>query len=184
MKLSKRSLFSALLVMASTVTALPGQNEPTILPFPLPNPRMYQEIRQFLSLTDPQLERLQAIQRERQEAESRAWRQVAEKRQELERLLQSGSRDANRIGQLTIEIHQLERQQPQNAGPYRTQALAVLNEVQRRRLTELEAALRLQQPGWQAVSLNLLDGPGSAMLAAPGGFGPVQLPGVTNTRPE
>jgi Spy/CpxP family protein refolding chaperone len=119
----------------------------------------FNELRQYLGLTDAQVRSLEQVQSNRREAEAAVYRQLADKQRALQALLQAGSNDALQIGQLMIEINTLQRRPPLSVEPYRTAALAVLTEAQKSKLPALVEALRLNSTAYQAVSFNLIDGP-------------------------
>jgi Spy/CpxP family protein refolding chaperone len=130
----------------------------TIAIFP-PPAASYKELQQFLSLSDQQVTSLQAIQVQRDQAVQAIWKQVSDKQNELNQLLQSGSIDYVRMGQLLVEINTAQKQYPAPVEPYRTQALAVLNPQQKAKLQTLTDALNLNIPANEAVALNLVDSP-------------------------
>jgi Spy/CpxP family protein refolding chaperone len=119
----------------------------------------YSDLRQYLSLTDVQVRSLEQVQTNRREAESAIYRQTADKQRTLSGLLQAGSTDALQIGQLMVEINNLQRRMPLAAEPYRSAALAVLTEAQKAKLPALAEALRLNATAYQAVSFNLIEAP-------------------------
>jgi hypothetical protein len=149
-----RTLISAGLLALVATAQTPGRVGGPFVPQPL-----FPELRQYLTLTDAQVNSLVQIQNNRREAEAAIYRQIAEKQQVLYGLLQAGSTDALQIGQLTVEINNLQRRLPLGPEPYRTSSLAVLNDPQKAKLPALSDALRLAGTAYQAVSLNLIDQP-------------------------
>lgn len=149
----KIRLIAAAILSLSTMFA---QDNTGLLPRPQPQ---WDELRQHLVLSEAQVTTLEQVYRSRQDAEQAIYRQIAEKQNQLNALLQDGSNDAATIGRLMVEINTLRRQLPLDGEPYRTQALAVLNDVQKGKLAPLADALKLQSPAWQAVQLNLIDSP-------------------------
>ena len=147
-------LFTAFLISGMVAAQEPGRpiGSPVV---PLP----YNEIRQYLVLSDAQVKSLEQVQSNRREAETAIYRQMAEKQSALNSLLQAGSTDALRIGQLTIELSNLRRGLPLSAEPYRSSALAVLAPEQKAKLQALADALRLAPAAYEAISFNLLDPP-------------------------
>jgi Spy/CpxP family protein refolding chaperone len=105
----------------------------------------YSDLRQYLSLTDVQVRSLEQVQTNRREAESAIYRQTADKQRTLSGLLQAGSTDALQIGQLMVEINNLQRRMPLAAEPYRSAALAVLTEAQKAKLPALAEALAIER---------------------------------------
>ncbi|MBI4907944.1 MAG: hypothetical protein HY820_30240 [Acidobacteria bacterium] len=150
-------------------TTIGYAQEVTILPYPVPNVA-YQALKQHLSLTDPQITALTAVSKARSEAQSALYRQINEKNTALNTLLNSGSTDAARIGQLMIEIASL-RKQTVPSEPYRSQALGILSPDQKTKLPVLVQALQLQTAAYQATSLNLIDSPAPTPRVLPVDFG-------------
>jgi Spy/CpxP family protein refolding chaperone len=130
------------------------------------------ELKQYLTLADAQVEQLRRILDEKNAATQEIYKQIEAKQIELNGLLKSGSRDALRIGQLTIDIHALVTQTPPPADRWRQAALAVLTAEQRVKLDPLDQAMKLSATGYQAVTLNLLDPP------PPGRPVPLPAPGI------
>jgi Spy/CpxP family protein refolding chaperone len=161
--------FASAFMLVAQPTVTPGRVGTAIFP---PPPASFDELKANLGLSTAQVEQLVTIMQEKSEAHQAAYRQIAEKQTELNNLLNSGSRDVNRIGQLMLDIHTLSKQQPAPSNDqYRQRALAVLTAEQRVKLGPLDQAMKLNTPAWQAVTLNLVDPP------APGrpiimGFGP------------
>lgn len=148
-----------LLTVILAAGTLAWAQSPATPVMPVVPPQHYEALKQFLVLTDAQLNALIEVQRTRQNAEQAIWEQMRERQVELDRLLNAGSNDTAAIGRLMVEINNLRRQLPLSGAPYRTSALAVLNEAQKAKLPQLAQALTLQIPAGNAVSLNLIDGP-------------------------
>ena len=152
--------FAYVLFAAATLSVSSSAQVVSTLPAPVPAPaQMYSAIKQYLTLSDAQLASLQQIQQNRQKAERAAYEQIRMKQIELDKLLQAGSNDSVTIGRLMVDINNLRRQAPASTAPYKAQALAILNDVQKQKTVVLQQALELQQTAWQGVSLNLLDTP-------------------------
>lgn len=142
----------------------PGRTDLTILPYPSPR---VDELKQYLALSDAQVQQLNDVAKAKSDAAQAIWRQIMEKQQQLSALLEAGSTDASRIGTLMVEINNLNRQvRNSNDSTYRTQALAVLTAEQKTKLVALDSALKLQTTAYQAVHLNLLDQPQPHILPA------------------
>lgn len=122
-------------------------------------PQRWDEIRQYLALSETQVAALEEVMRNRSQAEQQIHQQIAEKERQMYGLLQQGSNDASTIGRLMVDINNLRRQLPLNGAPYRTQALAALNDPQKAKLAPLVEAVKLQPSAWQAIQLNLIDNP-------------------------
>lgn len=147
---------STLIALILTVSASFAQ-EVSILPYPGPiGP--YEDLKKQLALTDTQMTALTNIARAKSEAQSALYRQMNEKSQALNNLLNSNSTEAARIGQFMIEINQLRRQTVPTE-PYRSQALNLLTTEQKQKLPALVQALQLASAAYQATSLNLIDHP-------------------------
>lgn len=154
MKLACALLTTALCTVAAF--GQDGSSRSSILPVPV---QEYTALKQYLTLSDAQVASLKQIQENRNKAQQAVWEQMRTKQVELDRLLQQGSNDAVAIGRLMVDLNNLRRQTPESGGPYKTQALAVLNEAQKQKLAILQQALQIQQTAWEAVSLNLADPP-------------------------
>ena len=151
------AVFGAMTLMAQN-TGEGASSGASIAIFP-PPASSYKEVQQFLGLSDQQVEALRAIQVERDKAMQAIYKQISDKQAELSQLLQSGSADYSRIGQLMVDISNGQKQVPGPVEPYRTQALAILNPQQKAKLPTLAEALNLNTPAYQAVELDLLDRP-------------------------
>jgi Spy/CpxP family protein refolding chaperone len=145
---------SVLCLLAQSVSS--GVAVPAI--FPPPN-EAFQELKTALGLSDSQLEQLRKILEERSIASRQISEQIFQKQTELNNLLRSGSRDATRIGQLTIDIHLLRMQPPAPDEQWRQRALTVLTPEQRVKLGPFDQAMKLSTTAHQAVTLNLIDPP-------------------------
>lgn len=151
---------------------LPGQDQGTLI---YPGP-VFTEIKQYLSLTDAQMQSLQAIQDSRDQASQNIYNQISQKNQTLYQILNSDSGSAAQLGQLLLDIHNLEKQLPLVDGPYKTQSLAVLTADQKAKLPKLSEALQLQATAGQAGMLLLIDYPANS--------GPIRiLPAAVNSKP-
>ena len=150
----RRVIATLLFAMSSTVAQNP--DDLSIMPR---IPQQWDELRQYLVLSDAQLSTLEQIMRNRSQAEQQIYLQISEKERQMYTLLQQGSNDAGTIGRLMVEINNLRRQLPLSGGTYRTQALAAINDAQKAKVAALVEALKLQSPAWQAVQLNLMDNP-------------------------
>lgn len=148
-------------------TSTPGG---TTLIYPPPVPA-YKELQQYLTLTDQQVTSLSSIQTQKEQALQAIFKQAGDKQTEMYQLLQSGSTDYVRIGQLMVEINNLQKQYPGPTEPYRSQALAVLTPAQKTKLQALADALNLGTPAGEAVQLNLLDYPNRPINILPASTG-------------
>jgi hypothetical protein len=150
---------SLLIVPATLLLAglLPAQttlpNQPVT---PTPG-AAFTDLSNYLGLTESQVSALVAIQQEQQTAISQLYTQLNQDYETLQTLLQATSPNALSIGQAMIEIQNLQNQINQaGTSQYQTQALAVLNQNQLTLLKNLNTALQLQSPAYEAVSVFLL----------------------------
>jgi hypothetical protein len=161
-----RGIVMVILIAFVGASSLFGQTGPTTRVLP-PNVS-FEELKGNLGLTTFQVEQLVAILREKTEALLETYKQLAQKEAELHSLLTSGSQDLNRIGKLTVDIHNLRTPPSPSNNQYRERALAILTPDQKTKLATLEQALRLIPPAYEAVTLNLIDGPPPRILPVPG----------------
>jgi Spy/CpxP family protein refolding chaperone len=117
----------------------------------------YNQIITFLNLTSAQVQSLEQIQQQRNQAVQSIYQQVNEKQTELNTQLNSSSPNPVQVGQLMIDIRALQQQAQQASKPFRQPALAVLTPDQTNKLAALVQAQQLQPAASQAVSLNLID---------------------------
>ncbi|HYI95507.1 MAG TPA: hypothetical protein VEX68_18340 [Bryobacteraceae bacterium] len=150
----KRVIATVLFAISTSVAQDPGNT--AILPRV---PQQWDELRQYLVLSEAQVSTLEQIMKNRSQAEQQIYLQISEKERQMYNLLQQGSNDSTTIGRLMVEINNLRRQLPLSGAPYRTQALAAINDAQKAKVGALVEALKLQSPAWQAVQLNLMDSP-------------------------
>lgn len=122
-------------------------------------PNRWDQLKQYLVLTEAQVLSLDQVRQNRMQQEQAIYRQVSEKQREMYGLLQQGSNDAATIGRLMVEINNLNRQLPLKGDTYRTEVLAILTPQQKAKLPALVDAMKLQAAGWQAVELNMIDNP-------------------------
>jgi hypothetical protein len=146
-----RVLLTSLLL--ATAALLPAQETGiTILPAPA-----YTELKQYLGLSDAQTQSLESILRNRGQAQQAIFTQITEKSRQMYQLLENGSGSATQIGQLMLDVRNLEKQIPTVDGPYRTQAVNVLTADQKTKLAKLDEALKLQGTASQAAMLLLIE---------------------------
>jgi hypothetical protein len=171
---------SCCLVLALAATGLSFGQVSTLPAFP-DFIQPYTELKTYLNLSDAQVQSLRDVQTQRSNADQAIYRQISERQQALNSLLQANSTDITRIGQLMVDINRLQKQVPTSGEPYRSQALNVLNPDQKAKLPSLVTALQLQSPASQAAGLNLIDGPQYRILpAATGSISGVLLPAPVN----
>lgn len=154
------AILSAFIALAQSAEPNRGAGDPdaSTLIFPPPE-QAFAEVKAYVGLTDPQILQLRQIMQEKSDAQQQVWEQVAQKQRELHQLLQNGSRDVARIGQLALDIHTLSNQPPPSNDSYRQRALNVLTPEQKPKLGPLDQAMKVSTPAYQAVTLNLIDPP-------------------------
>ncbi len=163
----KSRMFATLLLLAPAL--LPAQDKgggTTIYPSPA-----YTEIKQYLSLTDGQFQAVQAILDNRNQAIQAIYTQIYQKNDLLYQLLNSDSGTAGQLGQLLIDIRNLQKQIPLSDVPYKAQVLAVLTAEQKAKLPKLSEVLQLTGTASEAGSLLFIDFPQyvtSPVIAATG----------------
>jgi Spy/CpxP family protein refolding chaperone len=122
-------------------------------------PREFDAVRQYLVLTDAQMNQLREIQESRMRADQAIYEQIHQRQIQLNALLREGSNDAQTVGRLLVEINGLQRQLPGSGAPYRTRAVAVLTDAQKQKLATLVEALQLGRAAGEATALNLIESP-------------------------
>ena len=160
-------------LMVPLVTGQIGMPTPTPIA-----PPVYTQLKAFLNLSDAQVQSLIQIQTNRAAAQQAIYKQINDKQNQLNLLLNQGTSDALSVGQLEIDINNLRKQLPLPNSSYRTSALAVLTLEQTAKLADLVRAMQLQQPAWQAVTLDLIDPPATVTPL------PVSTPPVAMMRAE
>jgi hypothetical protein len=131
----------------------------------------YTELKQYLSLTDAQLQTLQTILDNRSQAVQNIYTQISQKNETLSQLLNSDSGTVAQLGQLLLDIRSLQKRLPLNDAPYKTQAVSVLTADQKTKLPKLAEALQLQTTAGQAGMLLLIETP----VTGPPGILPIGL---------
>ena len=145
-------------VSVSAFAQLPGGLVGPSGMMPPPAAANYQALKQALGLTDAQAQQLQELQRKRQEATQAIYRQISDKQKQLNDMLASPSPNATSLGQLDIDIANLRKQI--GAGPsVHDEAMAILNDGQKAKLTDLQNALQLQRAVNEAIGLGLISAP-------------------------
>jgi hypothetical protein len=184
----KLRFLASVLLIAPAFLSGQDKGNPSIGVF-VPN---YTEIKQYLGLTDSQLQSLQSVLDSRNQAMQNIYGQINQKYTTLNQLMNSDNATAAQLGQIMLDIRNLQKQLPLNDGPYKAQALNVLTADQKTKLPKLSEALQLQTTAGQAGMLLLIDypqyvgsliplaGTGAAtgangMLLAPPAAAPTQL---------
>jgi hypothetical protein len=148
----------------------------------------YNDVKAYLSLSDAQLQSLQAILDSRNQTGQNIQNQINDKYTAMYALLDAGTGSAAQVGQLLLDIHTLQKQLPLNGEPYKSQALNVLTADQKTKLPKLSEALQLGSAAGQAGMLLLIDYPQYTgppqILAGIMGAAPVKgamIPSFTST---
>ncbi|MDP2997779.1 MAG: periplasmic heavy metal sensor [Bryobacterales bacterium] len=156
-----------------TVFTAAAQGPPPQPPAPAVN-----AVKEALNLTDGQLTQLRQVQQNRIQANRQLQDQIAERQRTLDQTLRQSAPDAVTVGNLVLDANKLRKQIRINDETYRGMAANVLTADQKKKLQDLENALKLRPAIEQALGLGLLappadQGPG----AGPMGFGSRRPPG-------
>ena len=122
-------------------------------------PAAYSELQAYLQLSDGQLQALEQIQSQQDQDLHPKYQAIAEKSVRIRQLLGSGSADAAQIGQLEIDIVNLQKDLSVAYRPYRDRSFALLTADQKRLLPKLADALLLTKLAAEAAALRLIDDP-------------------------
>jgi Spy/CpxP family protein refolding chaperone len=116
-----------------------------------------EELRQYLGLTDDQIQQIQKARDAGRGSMQGLSEQVRAKESELRSLIESGTMSLNEVGKLTLDIDALRSQMRQSVSAGRENMLGVLSSEQTARLRALEDAARLRPMIEGAVGLGLLN---------------------------
>lgn len=116
-------------------------------------------LKQYLNLTDAQLDQLRAVRREAAQSARPEARQIQEKARALREEMQSANPDQAKVGRLTVELKQLREQLRAGRSDVSEKARAILTPDQQAKLKALEEARKLAPAMRQATALGLLDPP-------------------------
>ena len=135
-------------------------------------------LKDALNLTDGQLTQLRTLQQNRIQANRQLQDQLAERQRTLEQTLRQSAPDAATVGNLVLDANKLRKQIQTNDETNRSMAANVLTADQKKKLTDLDNALKLRPAIEQALALGLLTPPADAGFGAgPMGFGSRRPPG-------
>lgn len=139
-------------------------------------------LKQYLNLTDAQIQQLKDLRKQHAEAQRPTMEQIRDKRQQLREAVQAANPDSAVIGQLTVDIKKLTESMRSSRTDLQTKTAAVLTADQKTKLAALQDAQKLMPAVGQATALGLLAPPaGAAMMGprmGPGmGMGPMQRMG-------
>ncbi len=136
------------------------------------SPPAVNAVKEALNLTDGQLTQLRTLQQNRIQANRQLQDQIAERQRTLAQTLQQSAPDAVTVGNLLLDANKLRKQIQTNDETYRGMAANVLTADQKKKLQDLENALKLRPAIEQAMALGLLAPPADAGPGAgPMGFG-------------
>jgi Spy/CpxP family protein refolding chaperone len=131
-------------------------------------------LKTYLSLSDSQVDSIQQILRQQRESARTIAQSLRDKQSQLRELVRAGSTDSATMGQLSVDIGNLQQQLQGIRTAAHDQAFAVLSADQQAKVAELEAASKLAPAIRQAARLGLLtpaeDGQGPGF--GPGARGP------------
>lgn len=136
-----------------------------------PTAPTFTQVKSYLALTDAQVTSLTSIHTAERNAAQSILEQMHTKRSALETALSAGT-TASAAGQLLLDIEVHRKQLASLNTTYQTQALAVLNDVQKTKLKSLDDAAKLSTQIHQATALNLLTPPADANPTIGGPRGP------------
>lgn len=163
-------------------------------PVPAPGtPPAPTALKEFLGLTDAQVQQLIDLRKSVPEAMKPFAEQLREKAAALREEMQKTNPDPAKVGQLTVEMKQIRERMRAEHQKFDDQAKALLTPDQKAKLAELEAAMKLAPAIRQGVALGLLEGPagegarrgagaGLARPGAPGAMGGMGLMGGRGAR--
>jgi Spy/CpxP family protein refolding chaperone len=145
-----------LMMMMATAAVSAALAQP---PQSQPQPPSFDPVKTYLQLTDAQVTALQQIQQQVRQANQAAMQEIRTKHESLRTQLQAGNASAAAVGQLMIDIENLQKRIRDSMTSARNQAVNTLTDAQKTRLAALDAAARLFREIGQARALNLLAPP-------------------------
>ena len=113
-------------------------------------------LKEALSLTDGQITQLRQIQRDRVQANGQLQQQIQERQQTLAKTLAASSADAATVGNIVLDAQKLRKLVQVNDEKYHNLAVNVLTADQKKKLQELENAIKLRPAIGQAIGFGLL----------------------------
>jgi Spy/CpxP family protein refolding chaperone len=123
---------------------------------PPPGPPRLDAIREYLGLTDDQIQQIQRVRQDAIESNRTVAEPLREKERNLRALVESGTADAAAAGGLTLEIEALRTRMRDLADTVQQNVLALLSAEQLTRLGALQEAAKLRPAVDQASGLGLL----------------------------
>ncbi|MGC4053022.1 MAG: periplasmic heavy metal sensor [Paludibaculum sp.] len=132
-------------------------------------------LKQYLGLTDAQVQQLRDLRKQQAESQRPAMEQIRDKRQQLRDAVRAASPDSALIGQLTVDIKKLTESMQANRTDLQAKAQALLTPDQKTKIAALQEAQKLMPAAGQATALGLLAPPagqvgmgaGAGMMARP-----------------
>lgn len=125
-------------------------------------------LKQYLSLTDAQVQQLKDLRRQQAESQRPTLEQIRDKRQQLAQAVRAASPDSALIGQLTVDIKNLSESLRSARTDLAAKAHNVLTPDQNTKLAALQEAQKLMPAAGQATALGLLVPPAGAAGAGMG----------------
>jgi Spy/CpxP family protein refolding chaperone len=166
------------MILGGALLAQPGPGGPGGPGRPGQQAPNFDSVKEFLALTDSQIQALQQLRQNQAQAVQADAQQMRTKSQELQDKLAKGT-DANTAGTLLLEIEVIRKRIEAAHTRFHDQAVNSLTAAQKTKLQQLADAEKLRDEIGQAHALNLLayDGPRGmgpdGRMAGPGmGFGP------------
>jgi Spy/CpxP family protein refolding chaperone len=121
-----------------------------------PLPANFDALKAALGLSDDEITRLRELRQQTTDANRSLCEQMAERQRTLRIVSQRPTPDAVEIGQVVVDMINLQKQMESANGGSNAQALAMLTAEQKTKLKALEDAAKLQAAVRQATALNLL----------------------------
>lgn len=139
-------------------------------------PGSYTELQAYLQLSDAQLQALLNIQRQQDQDLQPRYQTIGGIQAQVRQLLSSDNPAAIQIGQLEIQIVQLQKELAAASKPYRDQSFALLSADKQSMLPRLADSLLLNSLATEAVSLRLIDNPAVIGAVSPQSGGVASAP--------
>jgi Spy/CpxP family protein refolding chaperone len=148
-------ILAGTVLLASTALLAQAPGQP---PANRPAPKL-DEVKAYLSLTDAQVQQIQAIRESTRTQAHTIMTQIREKQESLRTLLDSNTTDALSVGNQMLQVRSLHQQMEQAHASARTSAQNVLTAEQKAKLAQLQSAAGLRPVIGQAAMLGLINPP-------------------------
>ena len=145
--------------------AIAGNAQSPLPPFPIDGLDPYAEVKQFLSITNDQYAKLLAVNAQYSRLTQSKQDRASQVNMEISLETAKPNLDAMALGVRYLELEVICRELRDAAAAIPASSLAILTDVQKTRLKQLDDAMKLGQTISQAQSLGLLPG------GSPGSFG-------------